>query len=139
MEIQSPEADTSAPSPPPVVIYIYKSCQSGSLFETSTLPSSIEDTSLLNLAKKLVLEILKASSKTETILARLGALTGEEIVISHAGSTYTIKLPTLLKTSDVETMIMEISSSLRCCQQLFSKFWVTRIKVIYYEIVNSFI
>lgn len=122
VEIQSPEADTSAPPPPPIVIHVYKTCQSGTLFDAAELPSTIEDISVTALAKKLVTEILRASSKTETILARLGALRGDEMVISHGGSTYTIKLPTLHKTNDLETVFTTISSSLGCCQHMFSKY-----------------
>lgn len=42
------------------------------------------------------------------------------MVISHGGSTYTIKLPTLQKNSDLDTVFSTLSSSLGCCQYLFS-------------------
>ncbi|KAI4458642.1 polycomb group protein [Holotrichia oblita] len=119
-DVQSPEADTSAPPPPPVTVHFHKTCQGGPLFDTTQLPSSVEDISSVMVAKKVVSEILGASSKPETVLARLGALRGEEMVISHGGTTYTIKLPALVKTSDLEYVFSALSSSLGCCQNLFS-------------------
>lgn len=83
-------------------------------------------------AKKAVSEILGASSKPETVLARLGALRGEEMVISHGGTTYTIKLPALVKTSDLENVFSALSSSLGCCQNLFSKL----VRHIYPDLFN---
>ncbi|KAF2885257.1 hypothetical protein ILUMI_20923 [Ignelater luminosus] len=119
-DVQSPEADTSAPPPPPITVYMHKACLGGPLIDTIQLPSSVEDTTPTAVAKKLVTALLAASSKAETILARLGALRGDEIAISHGGSTYTIKLSTLQKASDLEHVFADISTSLGCCQQLFS-------------------
>lgn len=120
-DIQSPEADTSAPPPPPITVYMHKTCLGGPLIDTAQLPSSVEDTTPTAVAKKVVTALLAASNKAETILARLGALRGDEIAISHGGSTYTIKLSSLQKASDLEQVFADISASLGCCQQLFSK------------------
>lgn len=121
-EVQSPEADTSAPPPPPITIYLYKTCSGGPLVDTSQLPASVEDTSPTAVTKRLVMELLAASSKSETVLARLGSLRGEEMVISHGGTTYTIKLPQLLKTSDLDRVFGALATALGCCHQLFSKY-----------------
>lgn len=118
-DIQSPEADTSAPPPPPITVYVYKTCTGGPLVDVTQLPATIEDPSPVELAKKIVLELLSASSKPETMLARLGALRGEEMVITHDGNTYTIKLPALQKASDLENTFSALAASLGCCQQLF--------------------
>lgn len=122
-EVQSPEADTSVPPPPPITIHIYKSCSGGPLITASSLPSSVEETSVVALTKKLITEILSASSKSETVLARLSALRGEEMVISHGGTTYTIKLPQILKTSDLEKVFTALATALGCCPHLFSKYY----------------
>lgn len=120
-EVQSPEADTSVPPPPPISIYLYKSCSGGPFLNTASLPLSVEDTSVFAVTKKLINEILSASSKSETVLARLSALRGEEMVISHGGTTYTIKLPQILKTSDLERVFSALTTTLGCCPHLFSK------------------
>ncbi|KAJ8944719.1 hypothetical protein NQ318_007932 [Aromia moschata] len=117
--VQSPEADTSAPPPPPITIYFRKNCSGGPLIDPSQLPSVIEDTTPTALAKKLVSQILSASHKSETILARLGALRGEEMVITHDGNTYTIKLPLLTKASDLRNVFQIISQALGCCHNIF--------------------
>lgn len=119
--VQSPEADTSAPPPPPIVIYFRKSCTGGPLIDSTLLASSVEDSSPADLAKKLVNQILSASHKSEKILARLGTLSGEEMVITHEGNTYTIKLPQLVKASDLEEVFHILAQALGCCRNLFSK------------------
>ena len=121
LDVQSPEADTSAPPPPPIVIHMYKSCQGGPLINVTQLPATIEDISPAGVVKKLISELLSSSNKAETVLARLGTLRGEEVVISHDGITYTIKLPSLMKTEDLENAFIVLASSLGCCQNLFSK------------------
>lgn len=123
-EIQSPEADTSAPPPPPIVIYFYKTCSGGPLVNTHQLPASVEDTSPVAVTKKLVIELLSASSKPETLLARLGSLRGEEMVVSYGGTTYTIKLPQITKTSDLDRVFGALATAVGCCHQLFSKLYV---------------
>lgn len=120
-EVQSPEADTSVPPPPPIIIHIYKSCSGGPLFSAALLPSSVEDVSAVAVTKKLITEILSASTKPETVLARLSALRGEEMVISHGGTTYTIKLPQILKNSDLEKVFSALATAIGCCPHLFSK------------------
>lgn len=94
----------------------------GPLIDSTQLPNSVEDVSPILLVKKLVNQILSASHKSETILARLGALRGEEMVISHNGSTFTIKLPQLSKASDLENVFNTISQVLGCCHNIFGKF-----------------
>lgn len=121
IEVQSPEADTSAPPPPPISIYTYKSCQSGPLIDASQLPSIIEDTVPVDLAKKFICELLKASNKAETILARLSTLRGEDMVISHGGNSYTIKLPSVTKSGDLENVFSALAQCLGFCQNLFSR------------------
>lgn len=121
-EVQSPEADTSVPPPPPVTIHIYKTCSGGPLITASILPPSVEDTSAVAVTKKLIAEILNASSKSETILARLSALRGEEMVITHGGTSYTIKLPQILKISDLEKVFSALATALGCCNNLFCKY-----------------
>lgn len=123
--VQSPEADTSAPPPPPIIVYFRKNCLGGSLIDSTQLPNSVEDVSPILLAKKLVNQILSASHKSETILARLGALRGEEMVISHSGSTFTIKLPQLSKASDLENVFTVLSQALGCCHNIFGKFYLS--------------
>ncbi|KAJ8927613.1 hypothetical protein NQ314_019891 [Rhamnusium bicolor] len=91
----------------------------GPLIDAIQLPSNIEDTTPAALAKKLVNQILIASHKSETILARLGALRGEEMVITHDGNTYTIKLPQLAKASDLGNVFQIVSQVLGCCHNLF--------------------
>ncbi|KAB0802043.1 hypothetical protein PPYR_04229 [Photinus pyralis] len=118
-DIQSPEADTSAPLPPPITVYVYKTCTGGPLVDVAQLSTNLEDSSPLELAKKIVLELLASSSKAETMLARLGALRGDETVITHNGNSYTIKLPIPQKASDLENVFASLSASLGCCQQLF--------------------
>lgn len=86
------------------------------------MPSCVEDTSAVAVTKKLINEILNASSKPETVLARLSALRGEEMVISHGGTTYTIKLPQIMKTSDLEKVFSALATTVGCCHQLFSKY-----------------
>lgn len=120
--IQSPEADTSAPPPPPITICFRKKCSGGPLIDAMQLPLSVEDVSPIILAKKLVNQLLNASHKSETILARLGALRGEEMVITHGGSTYTIKLPQLSKASDLENAITVLCQTVGCCHNLFGKY-----------------
>ncbi|XP_056644274.1 polycomb protein Scm [Diorhabda sublineata] len=117
--IQSPEADTSAPPPPPIVIQFRKNCSGGPLIDTTLFPMSVEDSTPSDLAKKLINQVLNASHKSETILARLGALRGEEMVITHEGSTYTIKLPQLVKASDLEGVFHTLEQALGCCRNLF--------------------
>lgn len=73
------------------------------------------------LAKKLINQILLASHKSETILARLGALRGEEMVITHDGNTYTIKLPQLGKAGDLTNVFQIVSQALGCCHNIFGK------------------
>ncbi|KAG5891166.1 hypothetical protein JTB14_000554 [Gonioctena quinquepunctata] len=118
--IQSPEADTSAPPPPPITVHFRKGCLGGPLVDSSQLAASIEDTAPEILAKKLVGQILNASHKSEKILARLGALSGEEMVISHNGNTFTIKLPQLLKAGDMEGVFQALAQALGCCQNIFA-------------------
>ncbi|XP_060524773.1 polycomb protein Scm [Cylas formicarius] len=118
--VQSPEADTSAPSPPPTVIYINKTCSGGNLFDTSQLPRVIEDVSLTTLIKKLIIHLLGISNKSEKILARLGALQGDEMVISHEGNTFTIKLPHFGSVGDLNGVFQTLSQALGCCSNLFS-------------------
>lgn len=119
--IQSPEADTSAPPPPPISIFFRKNCSGGPLIDSTQLPNAVEDISPILLAKKLVNQILNSSHKSETILARLGALRGEEMVITHNGSTFTIKLPQLSKASDLENVFNVLSQTLGCCHYMFGK------------------
>lgn len=114
------EADTSGPPLPPVVLYIHKPCLGGPYIDIAELPVKLEDTSMLALTKKMVSAILKASNKAEVILAKLGALRGEEIAIGYNGTTYTIKLPLVVKASDYEAVFQALSASLGCCAQLFS-------------------
>lgn len=121
--IQSPEADTSAPPPPPIAIYFRKSCSGGPLMDAAQLPTSVEDISPIALAKKLVNQILNTSHKSETILARLGALQGEEMVISYNGGTFTIKLAPLSKASDLENVFHVLSQALGCCHNIFGKIY----------------
>lgn len=118
---ESLEADTSAPPPPPIVIHIRKSCLGGPLIDTNLLPNTIEETIPIALVKKLIGKLLESSHKFETILARLGALQGEEMAISHSGSTYTIKLPTVPKLGSIEVVFSLLATALGCCQNLFSK------------------
>lgn len=122
LDVQSPEADTSAPPPPPINIYVHKTCLGGPLIDVTQLSASVEDTTPIAVAKKLVSDILLASGKAETVLTRLGALRGEEVAISHGGTTYTIKLPTLNKASDLDNLFSSLATSLGCCQQLFSMY-----------------
>lgn len=116
---ESLEADTSAPPPPPIVIHIRKSCMGGPLIDTNQLPNTIEETIPVALVKKLIGKLLEASHKFETILARLGALQGEEMAISHSGSTYTIKLPSVAQPGSVEAVFSLLANTLGCCQNLF--------------------
>ncbi|KAK9884732.1 hypothetical protein WA026_007577 [Henosepilachna vigintioctopunctata] len=116
---ESLEADTSAPPPPPIVIHIRKTCSGGPLIDTTQLPDTVEDAMPVSLIKKLIGKLLDSSHKFETILARLGAMQGEEMAITHNGSTYTIKLPTLTKPGEVETVFNLLSNTLGCCQNLF--------------------
>ncbi|XP_018328250.1 polycomb protein Scm-like isoform X2 [Agrilus planipennis] len=120
IDVQSPEADTSAPPPPPIVVHLRKSCMGGPLIDSSLLPLIIEDTSPVDLAKKLVVELLGASNKPDVVLARLGSLQGEEMVVTHEGTSYTIKLPGLQKASDLEGVFTALVTSLGCCSQLFA-------------------
>lgn len=120
--VQSPEADTSAPPPPPINIRFRKKCSGGPLIDSTLLPSSVEDISPTILAKKLVNQLLNVSHKSDTILARLGALRGDEMVITHGGNTFTIKLPQLSKASDLENTIHILSQTLGCCHNLIGKF-----------------
>ncbi|XP_022905806.1 polycomb protein Scm [Onthophagus taurus] len=120
LDVQSPEADTSAPPPPPIVVHLYKTCLGGPLFDATLLKPSVEDQSPVGVAKKLIAEIMRTSHKAETILARLGALRGDEMVITHEGSTYTIKLPVLTGKSDLENVFEALSTSLGCCSNLFA-------------------
>lgn len=92
------------------------------MVNTALMASSVEDTSPVAVTKKLIIEILNASSKPETVLARLSALRGEEMVISHGGTTYTIKLPQILKTSDIERVFSALATTVGCCHHLFSKY-----------------
>ncbi|XP_063906464.1 polycomb protein Scm [Zophobas morio] len=117
---EAPEADTSAPPPPPITIQIRKSCSGGPLIDSTQLPPTIEETTPKSLAKSLISKILSASHKSETILARLGALRGEEMVITHMGTTYTIKLPQLAKSADLENVFTALASALECCHNMFS-------------------
>lgn len=119
-DVQSPEADTSAPSPPPITIYTHKNCLGGPYIDVAQLPDTIEDTSVTAVIKKLILDILGASSKPETILAKLGNLRGDEMVISYNNNTYTVKLPTFLKNSDLTGVFHILGTSIGCCQHLFS-------------------
>ncbi|XP_068911715.1 polycomb protein Scm [Tenebrio molitor] len=116
---ESPEADTSAPPPPPIAVHVKKSCAGGPLVDSLQLPSAIEEATPKALAKSLVGKILSASHKSETILARLGALRGEEMVITHLGTTYTIKLPQLTKSADLDSVFAALASALGCCHNLF--------------------
>lgn len=116
---ESPEADTSAPPPPPIVLHFRKSCSGGPLIDTTQFPDTIDDTTPSTVAKKLVNELLNASHKPEKILARLGALHGDEMVITHGGNTFTIKLPQLRKASDLENLFPILSAAIGCCQNLF--------------------
>lgn len=120
-DVQSPEADTSVPPPPPILIYFNKSCLGGSFIDVEQLPQLVEDTSPIIVAKKLISELLETSHKPETILSRLGSLRGEEMVISHNGNAYTIKLPAIQKASDLENVITSLASSLGMCPRLCSK------------------
>lgn len=120
--IQSPEADTSAPPPPPVNLYLRKTCSGGPLIDVAQLPTSLEDVSLVALTKKLIYHILNASHKAETILSRLGALRGEEMVITHDGNTFTIKLPQLSKPNDMENVFGVLAQAVGCCQNIFGEF-----------------
>lgn len=52
--LQPAEADTSAPPPPPITVYFFKNCLGGQLVDSTRLPTSIEDTSVSTVAKKLV-------------------------------------------------------------------------------------
>ncbi|XP_030748827.1 polycomb protein Scm [Sitophilus oryzae] len=117
--VQAPEADTSAPSAPSTPIYFRKKCSGGPLIDTAQLATTIEDSSPIGLAKKLVGQLLDSSNKSEKILARLSALNGEEVVLSHEGTTYTIKLPQLNAVSDFENVFQAVSQALGCCQHLF--------------------
>jgi polycomb protein SCMH1 len=118
---ESPEADTSAPPPPPIAVHVKKSCAGGPLVDSLQLPSAIEEATPKALAKSLVGKILSASHKSETILARLGALRGEEMVITHLGTTYTIKLPQMTKSADLDSVFAALASALGCCHNLFCK------------------
>lgn len=118
--MQSPEADTSAPSPPPISIYTHKNCLGGPYIDVTQLSSTIEDTSLVAVTKKLISDILGASNKPETILARLGNLRGEEMSITHNDNTFTIKLPVLVKNADLTNVFNTLGTTLGCCQHLFS-------------------
>lgn len=123
-EIQSPEADTSVPTPPPITIHLYKSCSGGPYINTTLLATSVEDTSPVVVTKKLIMELLNACSKPETLLARLSALRGEEMVISYGGTTYTIKLPQILKSGDLERVFSALATIVGCCHLLFSEYCI---------------
>lgn len=92
------------------------------MIDVNHLPSAIDDTTPSAVAKKLVNQILLSSHKSETILARLGALRGEETVITHDGNTYTIKLPQLAKAADLSNVFQTVAQALGCCQNLFGEF-----------------
>lgn len=117
-----PEADTSAPPPPPIVVSVREGCSGGSLVDTGQLPASLEDANVAVLVKRLVKKVLGASHKSETVLARLGALTGEEMVITYGGATYTIKLPQFGKVEDLEVVFTALASALGCCPNLFCEY-----------------
>ncbi|CAG9865136.1 unnamed protein product [Phyllotreta striolata] len=122
-QIQSPEADTSAPPPPPVAVYVRKGCAGGALVDATLLPASVEEATLPDLAKQLIDGILRASHKSEKILARLGVGApsgGEETAITHEGTTYTVKLPRLTKIGDLDGLFRQLTQTLGCCQNLFS-------------------
>lgn len=137
--IQSPEADTSAPPPPPITIHLRKNCKGGPLIDATQLPTTVDDVTPGILAKKLVNQILTASHKAETILARLGALCGEEMVITHGGNTFTIKLPTLSKASDLENVFSTLSQTLGCCHNMFGKFLIMVKDVFSFVVLKIFI
>ncbi|CAH0552455.1 unnamed protein product [Brassicogethes aeneus] len=119
-EVQSPEADTSVPSPPPIVIYFRRSCLGGPFIDVKSLPVSIEDVIVSDLLKKLVKQLLAVTHKAELILSRLGTGSGEEMAVTHAGSTYNVKLPTALKSTDLDNVFRALATSLACCQNLFA-------------------
>lgn len=119
-EILMPEADTSAPPPPPMTIYIRRSCAPGQFLDATRLPSSCEDTSASGVTKRLIQAILSASSKPDNILARLGNLRGEEIAVTHDGVTYNIKLPPVNKSSDFLSVFSVVSGAIGCCPQMFT-------------------
>lgn len=119
-EVQSPEADTSAPLPPPITIYFKNDCIGGALLDTGLLPVSVEDATPITLTKSFINKILSASHKPEAVLARLGALRGDEMAITYLGTTYTIKLPQVLKPLDLESVFQAVVSTLGCCHNLFS-------------------
>ncbi|CAH1982509.1 unnamed protein product [Acanthoscelides obtectus] len=116
------EADTSAPPPPPVTVRFRRQCALAAfaLLDPTRVPEQgVEDSQPRQLAKKVVQAVLAASRKPDTVLARLGTIRGEESAITHDGNTYTIKLPQLVKASDLLQLFQILAQTLGCCQNMF--------------------
>ncbi|XP_050299578.1 polycomb protein Scm-like isoform X1 [Anthonomus grandis grandis] len=118
-EVVQSEADTSASSLPPTVIYFRRNCNGGGVINTATLPISLDDVSVMALQKKFLEELFKASNEPDKLLDRLQTLNGEEFEIHFKGDTHILTVPKATSASDLENLFQLVSQALECCQNLF--------------------